>query len=120
MKKLKVIDLFAGCGGFSKGFEEAGFENIFSNDIWEPAGQTFKHNHKLGKFILGDITNKNVKKEIVNNSRGCHVIVGGPPCQAYSMAGIRNVDDPRGKLIEDNLKKIIICHIHNLVLNSRI
>ena len=66
MKKLKVIDLFAGCGGFSKGFEEAGFENIVSNDIWEPAGKTFTHNHKLGKFILGDITNKNVKKDILS------------------------------------------------------
>ena len=69
MKKLKVIDLFAGCGGFSKGFEEAGFENIVSNDIWEPAGKTFTHNHKLGKFILEKIislmflktSNQNIK-----------------------------------------------------------
>ncbi len=104
MKKPKVIDLFSGCGGFSKGFESAGFENIISNDFWEPAGKTFSHNHKLGKFILGDITQSSVKKEIINNSKGCHVIVGGPPCQAYSMAGIRNVDDPRGKLFEDYLK----------------
>mgnify|MGYP006110790383 CR=1 FL=1 len=104
MKKPKVIDLFAGCGGFSRGFEKAGFDNIISNDIWEPAGNTFMHNHKSGKFIIGDITQANVKKDIINDSKGCHVIVGGPPCQAYSMAGIRNVDDPRGKLFEDYLK----------------
>ena len=104
MKKPKSIDLFSGCGGLSTGFEKAGFDNVVSNDIWEPAQKTFLHNNPSGKFILGDITQANVKKEIIRQSKDCDIIIGGPPCQAYSLAGGRNVDDPRGKLFEEYLK----------------
>ena len=45
-KKLKVIDLFSGCGGLNEGFNEAGFQTSVSNDIWEPAGKTFLKNNK--------------------------------------------------------------------------
>jgi len=104
MKKPKSIDLFSGCGGLSTGFEKSGFENIVSNDIWEPAQKTFLHNNPAGNFILGDITQTNVKKEIIRQSKNCDVIIGGPPCQAYSLAGGRDVDDPRGKLFEEYFK----------------
>ena len=104
MKKPKLIDLFSGCGGLSTGFEKAGFDNVVSNDIWEPAQKTFLHNNPDGNFILGDITQANIKKKIINHSKGCDVIIGGPPCQAYSLAGRRDVDDPRGKLFEEYLK----------------
>ena len=88
----------------STGFEKAGFDNVVSNDIWEPAQKTFLHNNPDGNFILGDITQANIKKKIIDNSKGCDVIIGGPPCQAYSLAGGRDVDDPRGKLFEEYLK----------------
>ena len=104
MKKPKSIDLFSGCGGLSTGFEKAGLNNVVSNDIWEPAQKTFLHNNPSGNFILGDITQAIIKKEIIRQSKGCDVIIGGPPCQAYSLAGGRNVDDPRGKLFEEYLK----------------
>ena len=104
MKKPKSIDLFSGCGGLSTGFEKAGFDNVVSNDIWEPAQETFLHNNPSGNFILGDITQAKIKKEIIRQSNGCDVIIGGPPCQAYSLAGGRDVDDPRGKLFEEYLK----------------
>ncbi len=104
MKKPKSIDLFSGCGGLSTGFEKAGFNNVVSNDIWEPAQETFLHNNPSGNFILGDITQAKIKKEIIRQSNGCDVIIGGPPCQAYSLAGGRDVDDPRGKLFEEYLK----------------
>ena len=103
-KDLKVIDLFSGCGGLNEGFKKAGFKTSISNDIWEPAGKTFLRNNKKSKFILGDITQKEIRDDIIKYGKGSHVLIGGPPCQAYSMAGARDVDDPRGKLFEDYVK----------------
>ena len=103
-KKLKVIDLFSGCGGLNEGFKQAGFTTSVSNDIWEPAGNTFIRNNKDSRFVLGDISQKKIRDEIIKYGKGSDVIIGGPPCQAYSMAGSRDVDDPRGKLFEDYVK----------------
>ncbi len=101
---IKVIDLFSGCGGLNEGFREAGFKTAVSNDIWEPAGKTFSRNNKDSKFILGDITQKKIRDNIIKYGKGSDVLIGGPPCQAYSMAGARDVDDPRGKLFKDYVK----------------
>ena len=101
---FSVVDLFSGCGGLYEGFKQAGFKASVSNDIWEPAFKTFVRNNNSTPFILGDITNLEIKKKIIQKGKGSKVLIGGPPCQAYSMAGQRNVDDPRGKLFEDYLE----------------
>ena len=103
-----VVDLFAGCGGFSQGFIKAGFEVVAANEYWHPAVETYKHNHTATKMIEGDITNPEIKKELFNQiqSKKINVIIGGPPCQAYSVAGNRNPDDPRGQLYLDFVKII--------------
>jgi len=102
-EELRVLDLFAGCGGLSKGFELAGFKIIAANDILEHVSRTYTRNHPQARFFLGDITNEKIKQDIINycKKKGCNVIIGGPPCQAYSMAGLRDPNDPRGKLFED-------------------
>jgi DNA (cytosine-5)-methyltransferase 1 len=102
-KRYRVLDLFAGCGGLSQGFEQAGFEIVAGNDILEYVGKTYQRNHPKTRFFLGDIRDKSVKEQIISymNDKGCDVIIGGPPCQAYSIAGLRNPEDPRGRLFEE-------------------
>ena len=103
-KRLNVIDLFCGAGGLSEGFKEAGFTSILGIDHNKSALETFSHNHKKAKTILGEIENisKNDIESQIGNQK-VHVIIGGPPCQGFSMAGKRNPNDPRNKLVREFL-----------------
>jgi len=99
---FNTLDLFSGCGGMSKGFEESGlFKVSVANDICEIAAKTWKKNHK-GKIIVGDISSWSVQDQIACefSKVPCDIIIGGPPCVAYSMSGGRDPNDPRGKLFE--------------------
>ena len=95
----KIIDLFCGAGGFSLGFEHEGFESILAIDKWNDAVETYNYNRKLkcGKNIdIHDFTNEmlnEIKKE--NNVCG---IIGGPPCQGFSLVGKREAGDERNSL----------------------
>jgi len=93
---MKFIDLFAGCAGMSKGFELAGFRGIGFVEFWQPAIDT--HLKNCGGVLIGkDITQ--IEDDIVREYRGkVDVIIGGPPCQGFSMAGKRDPKDPRNKL----------------------
>lgn len=101
MKEYKVIDLFCGCGGFSKGFEEAGFNVCFGIDSWEDALITYKKNFPDAVVLNEDITNVRGKDilELCGLKQGdIDVIIGGPPCQGFSVSGKREIDDERNKL----------------------
>ncbi len=96
-----VLDLFSGCGGLSLGFEQAGFKVILANDNWEIALKTFKKNFPETQIIYGDITKLETQNKIVDQcDKEIDVVIGGPPCQAYSLAGSRDPEDPRGKLFK--------------------
>lgn len=100
MKTYNVIDLFCGCGGLSFGFEKAGFNVLLGIDNDKKALETFELNHKNAKSICGDITNISYKQDIrpLIGDKRIDVIIGGPPCQGFSLSGPRNFDDPRNKL----------------------
>lgn len=97
--RLDIIDLFCGCGGFSLGFERAGFNVLLGIDVWRDALMTFSHNHKNSKTLQADLSTIEPKDtEALLNGNSVDVIIGGPPCQGFSVAGKRIVDDNRNKL----------------------
>ena len=95
-----VLDLFCGCGGLSKGVEEAGYNIILGVDFDQSALKTYKANHKNAKGICHDLSeNESFDKiDIELNGQKVDIIIGGPPCQGFSLTGPRNFDDKRNKL----------------------
>lgn len=98
--KFKVIDLFSGCGGFSYGFESAGFHVVLGVDNDKAALETFKANHANSKTLLADLHQDQAIEDIINEVKGhkIDVIIAGPPCQGFSLTGARRKDDDRNKL----------------------
>lgn len=93
----KVLDIFSGAGGFSHGFEMAGFITVGAVEFDKHAAYTYQQNHKDSKVFLGDICS--IPIEDIKNTIGTpDVIIGGFPCQGFSIAGKRDPDDPRNKL----------------------
>ncbi len=106
-KTFTFIDLFAGCGGLSLGFEQAGFAPVFANEIVPFAAETYKRNHDIAEenVVVEDIRalipNLPSFKKVLNNA---DVVCGGPPCQGFSMANRqRIIDDPRNVLYKSYL-----------------
>ncbi len=97
------IDLFCGAGGMTAGFKEAGIHSILSNDIEESACITLKANNPEIEVFCGDITQQETKDYIVEKAleKNVDVICGGPPCQGFSLAGFRLIDDPRNQLFKE-------------------
>ena len=103
MKKPTVATLFAGCGGDSLGFVNAGFELVYANDNNLDACNTLKN--RFENLSKKKIVHKgNVQK--IENFVSANVITGGFPCQGFSLAGSRKVEDKRNTLYHD-LKRAI-------------
>lgn len=101
IKRLNVIDLFSGCGGFSKGFEMAGFNIALGLDSWSDSIETFQANFVNAHVVNRDITGmkgKDLLRAAGLKSGQIDVIIGGPPCQGFSLSGKRMLDDPRNRL----------------------
>ena len=99
---MDVIDLFSGCGGLSLGFEKAGY-TIKKAVEFDPAiANTYKMNHPNVEMIVDDI--RNIDTTGVFKGKDADIIIGGPPCQGFSMAGARIrqgfIDDPRNYLFK--------------------
>jgi DNA (cytosine-5)-methyltransferase 1 len=114
LKKLKskdgFIDLFCGAGGFTIGFSKAGWKPLLGADINESVAKTHKENFPFIPFINNDVSLKETQELILNKFRDDEVglIVGGPPCQGFSMFGKRRFvntqgydphSDPRNKMV---------------------
>lgn len=95
LKKYKAIDLFAGIGGMRLGFEKAGFEIIYSNDIDKYACQTYRTN-------FGHIDERDIRTVDAKSVPEFDVLLAGFPCQPFSLIGKRDgLSDPRGQLFNE-------------------
>ncbi|EPS51450.1 DNA (cytosine-5-)-methyltransferase [Clostridium sporogenes] len=99
---LKTVALFAGCGGLDLGFENAGFDIIWANDNNNKVADTYRYNHKNTKLIIDSIVNINS-----DDIPDCDIIIGGPPCQSWSLAGaMKGKEDSRGQLFYEYVRII--------------
>lgn len=96
---LKILDLFCGCGGLSLGFEKAGCQVKLGVDNDEAALKTFIANHKNSNALNTDLGNGFTKAIESNLNSNIDIVMGGPPCQGFSLSGPRQLDDPRNTLV---------------------
>lgn len=93
MKKPKVVSLFSGCGGLDLGFKQSGYDIIWANDILKDACETYRYN--IGDHIICE----DIIKIDKNTIPIADIVIGGPPCQSFSLVGKRNPEDDRSNLV---------------------
>lgn len=100
---MTVVDLFSGAGGLSEGFRQAGFSVLAGSDSDPDALATYAANFPDAEVINGDIREPEVKSRILAVARTATVLVGGPPCQAFSQVRnhTRMIEDPRNALYRE-------------------
>lgn len=107
---LSMIDMFCGAGGLSLGFKQEGFFTCLANDIQECCVDTYAHNHPetpRKKIVLGDIKDVVEKLDELLEGEQPDIVVGGPPCQGFSMANRqRLIDDPRNHLYKNFIQVV--------------
>ena len=107
LSKINVLDLFSGCGGISLGFKLAGFNISGGIDIDPDAIKTFQKNFPKSKAICESLSEYNNKRILDDfGDKKIQVIVGGPPCQGFSVANRwqKEKEDPRNKLFFEYLR----------------
>lgn len=92
---MRLVDLFAGCGGMSLGFQSAGFNVVAAYDNWQPAIDIYQNNFSHPIFKR-DLSSEDITQEI--QALAPDIIIGGPPCQDFSIAGKRNFEGERANL----------------------
>lgn len=97
---LKVVDLFCGAGELSEGFRKTGYRVTAGSDQDPDAVATYARNFPEARALCGDVRDEALREELDAAASGADVLVGGPPCQAFSQ--VRNhtrlIDDPRNSL----------------------
>lgn len=125
------IDLFSGCGGLSLGLGNAGWKGIFAVEKDPMAFATFKHNLIDGQFNHFDWPDwlpqkattiqtllKNYLDKLLSLKGKVDLIAGGPPCQGFSLAGMRNPNDPRNKLSQQYIEMVNLVKPKFLLLEN--
>jgi DNA (cytosine-5)-methyltransferase 1 len=126
-----IIDLFSGCGGFGTGFDSAGFSIVAGVDYDAASSQTAGYNlherygERHGQHVA-DLTKITLAEIPLIASEVGYIVIGGPPCQAYSRAGRgklrslggHHLDDPRGTLYEDYVRLCLEIGVEGVVMEN--
>ena len=107
--KPKMVDFFAGAGGLSCGFTQAGFKVCFANDFEDVCVRTYRFNHP--ELPSNKVLKEDIRKIVANIDdyvkEDIDIVVGGPPCQSFSSANQRRIiDDPRNELYKYYIEAI--------------
>lgn len=98
--KKEIVSLFSGCGGLDKGFANAGFDIIWANEYDKEIWETYEENH-INTFL----DRRDIRKVSSQEIPDCLGIIGGPPCQSWSEAGVqKGIKDPRGQLFLEYIR----------------
>ena len=117
LKKYNVVDLFCGAGGFSLGLKDTNrFNSILANDIDMDMCETYSLNFPKSKILSKSISD--IDFFSINKKNTIDVVVGGPPCQAYSLSGKRHIDDPRANLFLEYFRAIEVIRPHIFVYEN--
>ena len=119
---FRVLDLFCGAGGLSWGMDKNPFfKTVVALDFDKAAADTFQRNMPEAAVVVGDITDPAIKNQIVmlSKERGVNMLVGGPPCQGYSMKGKKlGLKDPRNFLFREYLDLVSKIHPDVFVIEN--
>ena len=115
-----AVDLFAGVGGMTLGFEQAGFDVLASVEIDPIHCATHAYNFPMWSAICSSVTEisgKEIREKSQIGDREVDVVFGGPPCQGFSMMGKRAFDDPRNQLVSHFLRLVKELNVKYFVLS---
>jgi len=104
------VDLFAGAGGMTLGFEQAGFDVLASVEMDPIHCATHEFNFPFWSVLCKDVTNttgEEIRNLSLIGNRDIDVVFGGPPCQGFSMIGKRHLDDPRNSLLFQFMRLVL-------------
>lgn len=111
-KEYRIIDCFCGAGGLSLGFEKAGFKVVYAFDLDEASVNTYKHNpqyHHGPAFVrdIYEVSKKSIEKDLGHKIGKIDVVIGGPPCQGFSVQRRGDDNDPRNNLVLEYIRMIL-------------
>lgn len=116
-----VVDLFAGAGGLSLGFEQAGYDVVAAVELDPIHSLVHEFNFPYGTVFCRDaatVTGAQVRLRSALGDREVHAVVGGAPCQGFSMIGKRQLDDPRNRLIGEFARLVVELQPRYFVLEN--
>ncbi len=114
---MNVVDVFAGCGGFSRGFKEEGFELVVAIENFKPVAETYKTNFPEVDVIVKDV--KEVSgKEVGRICGDVDVLIGSPPCEPFTSVNLRRMKKPEDRLYRDKRGQLVL-HFVRLVKELR-